>query len=255
MASSRGRSCAGSRALAQDRGERAALDQLHGEERPLAEAADVVDGHDARVLELAADLRLLDEAAGDLRAIEVLLEEDLDGQLAAQLDVAAAEDGAHAAAGDLAGELVAVSRVGGRGHGVGAGPQDVGAVALGVAEQDGWQGAAVVEQAGHQAAGCVGGPAEAGRQAGVERVGRGRRMAAVGSGSRGSFMAGSPHPNEVHRIRITTRAVFARRISKNYRDSDFSRPAASRCTSAAVPGWWKATTSRRASLNSRRARA
>ena len=48
-----------------------------------------------------------------------LLEQDLDGQVAAQVGVAALEDGPHAAAGDLAEELVAVAALGGRGHLVG----------------------------------------------------------------------------------------------------------------------------------------
>ena len=59
------------------------------------------------MLELAADLRLLDEPADHLGVVAVLLQEDLDGQVAAEVGVAALEDDAHAAAGDLAEELVA----------------------------------------------------------------------------------------------------------------------------------------------------
>ena len=57
------------------------------------------------MLELAADLRLLDEPPDQLGPVAVLLQEDLHGEVAAQVDVAALEDGAHAAAGDLAEEL------------------------------------------------------------------------------------------------------------------------------------------------------
>ena len=41
------------------------------------------------MLELAADLRFLDEAADDLGIVVVFLEQDLDGQVAAQVGVAA----------------------------------------------------------------------------------------------------------------------------------------------------------------------
>ena len=62
------------------------------------------------MLQLAADLRLLDEALDQVGPVAVAVEEDLDGQVAAELGVAALEDGAHAAAGDLAEELVATGR-------------------------------------------------------------------------------------------------------------------------------------------------
>ena len=79
------------------------------EERPVAEPADVVDRHHARMLQLAADLGLFDEPPGDFGPIGVLLQQHLDGQVAAQVDVAAAQHGPHAAAGDLARQLVAVA--------------------------------------------------------------------------------------------------------------------------------------------------
>src|SRR5262249_52792972 len=71
--------------------------------------------------ELAADLRLLDEPADQLGLVAVLLQQDLDGQVAAQVGVAALEHGAHAAAGDLAVDLVAGGPAGGR---VRDGPDD-----------------------------------------------------------------------------------------------------------------------------------
>ena len=92
----------------QQRGQGAAPDQLHGDvEPPVGEPAQLVDRDDPRVLELAADLRLLDEPADHLGVVAVLLQEDLDGQVAAEVDVAALEHDAHAAPGDLAEELVA----------------------------------------------------------------------------------------------------------------------------------------------------
>ena len=51
-------------AVLQQLGKRVPLDQLHGEEGPeVGEGAQLVDRHDARMLELAADLGLLDEPA------------------------------------------------------------------------------------------------------------------------------------------------------------------------------------------------
>ena len=88
------------------------------------------------MLELAGDLRLLDEPADQLGLIAVLLEQDLDGQVAAQVGVAALEDGAHAAPGDLAQDLERAAAVGRRGHGVAAGPGGRLGAAVGVAEQD-----------------------------------------------------------------------------------------------------------------------
>ena len=52
------------RALGEQVGESIALDQLHGEVgSTIGETAEVVDGHDAGVLELTADLSFLDERA------------------------------------------------------------------------------------------------------------------------------------------------------------------------------------------------
>ena len=57
--------------------------------RPSAQAAQLVDRHDARVLQLAGDLRLLDEPAHEVGVVAVLLEQHLDGQVAAEVGVAA----------------------------------------------------------------------------------------------------------------------------------------------------------------------
>ncbi len=94
-------------------GQRLPFHQLHAEEGPaVGEGAQLVDRHHARVLELAADLRLLDEAADQVGLVTEVGPQDLDGDVAAQVGVAALEDGAHAAAGDLAVDTVADRRVG-----------------------------------------------------------------------------------------------------------------------------------------------
>ena len=59
------------------------------------------------MLQLAADLRLLDEPAHDFGIALVRLQQHLDRQLSAQVDVATPEDRPHAAPGDLALKLVA----------------------------------------------------------------------------------------------------------------------------------------------------
>ena len=84
-----------------------ALYQLHGEVGPLvAGLAEVVDGHDAGVLQLAADLRFLDKALQQFGAAGMSLQHDLDSDVTTQVGIAALEDSAHAAAGDLAGQLL-----------------------------------------------------------------------------------------------------------------------------------------------------
>ena len=64
-----------------------------------------MDWHDARVLKLAGDLRLLDKPAHQVGVIAVLIQQDLYGQVAAQPNVATFEHDAHAATSDLAQEL------------------------------------------------------------------------------------------------------------------------------------------------------
>jgi hypothetical protein len=119
-------------------GEGAALDQLHGEEGPaVVQAADLDDGHDAGVLQPAGQPRLLQEAALQAGAPAQLRAQHLDGQVAAQVGVGGAVDGAHAAAADLLQEAVAagVGRRVGRG---GVCRRDVGAGAQGVVGRRGF---------------------------------------------------------------------------------------------------------------------
>ena len=88
-------------ALGQETGQRPALHQLHGEERAFAEGADVVDRDDAGVLQLAADLRLLDEAAHHVDIIAEFFAENLQSDVAAQVRVATFQHGTHPAPRDL----------------------------------------------------------------------------------------------------------------------------------------------------------
>jgi hypothetical protein len=79
----------GPRPRAEQLGQGAALDQLHGEERPpVVTPADVVHRHDPRVLQLADDLRLPEEPPHAVRGNLVPPAEQLDGQLAVERVVA-----------------------------------------------------------------------------------------------------------------------------------------------------------------------
>ena len=107
------------------------------------------------MLELASDLRLFDEAPDQVGPMVMLLEQDLDGQVAAEIGIAPLEHDPHRAAGDLAQQLHprrAVRRHGPFGRrwpdrrGLGATPD--------VAQQDAWQGAGrAVEGLEHAASG------------------------------------------------------------------------------------------------------
>ena len=92
----------------QQRRQGAAPDELHRDEQPaVGEASQVVDRRDPGVLELAADLGLLDEPADHLGVVAVLLPDHLDGEVPAEVEVAPLEDRPHPAPGQLADELVA----------------------------------------------------------------------------------------------------------------------------------------------------
>ncbi len=109
--------------------------------------------------------------------IAMLLQEDLQGQLASQVVVAALEHGTHAAAGDLAEDLVAARRVGD----LGGGGLDQRALVprISVAKQDAGDRAERVGERLEDAAGSRGGPESRG-QAAVERVDGG--VGSVGHG-------------------------------------------------------------------------
>ncbi len=58
------------------------------------------------MLKLAADLRLLDEPVDQVRPLAVLVQQDLQREVAAQVGVATSEHRSHPAAGDLAKDLI-----------------------------------------------------------------------------------------------------------------------------------------------------
>ena len=98
-------------ALCEAVGQGAALDQLHGEVRPaVGEPAQVVDRHDAGVLQLAADLRFFDEALLQFRTGHVFIPQHLEGEVAAQKRVMAAQHQTHASPTDLGVEAIADGR-------------------------------------------------------------------------------------------------------------------------------------------------
>src|SRR5262249_25715635 len=88
--------------------QRLAPDQLHAEERPVVgERPQLVDWHHTGVLQLPADLRLLDEATNQVAVIAKLLAEHLDRHFAIEGGIVALEHRSHAAASDLAVDPVA----------------------------------------------------------------------------------------------------------------------------------------------------
>ena len=58
------------------------------------------------MLQLATDLSLFHKPSHDLGVVSLRFEQDFDGDVAAEVDIAALEDRPHAAAGDLALKLV-----------------------------------------------------------------------------------------------------------------------------------------------------
>ena len=89
---------------AEDVGERAPADVAHRAERRAALGDEDVERHDVRVLELPEDPRLVEEARASDGIVSL---HDLEGDVAAERGVAREEDGAHAALGEEARDLVA----------------------------------------------------------------------------------------------------------------------------------------------------
>ena len=92
----------GDLAAAEEAREGLAVDELHRDEVPRAVLADLVDADDVRVVEARCGEGLPAEALEGLGRGVLAGEEDLDGDDAAQVDVARSVDDAHPAAGDLA---------------------------------------------------------------------------------------------------------------------------------------------------------
>ena len=101
------------RPFGEEFGERAALDQLHREEgSAVGQGAEFVNRHDERVLQLAGNLRLFDEAAHEIGPAAVMVEQHLDGQVAIENTIPAAQHRPHAAAADLLDEVVGAKSIG-----------------------------------------------------------------------------------------------------------------------------------------------
>ena len=89
------------------RSQRPALDQLHREIRPpVGKRPELIDRHNPRMLQLAADLCFLDEPPDHLRVALMTLEQHLDRKLSAQVNVPTPEDRSHATPRDLALKLI-----------------------------------------------------------------------------------------------------------------------------------------------------
>src|SRR5581483_5084783 len=88
-------------------GERLPVEVVHDDEVAPALVADLVDLDDVRVVERGGELGLLLEASEELRVRRGARREDLDRvALAGRAPLLGLEEDAHAAAGDLAPELV-----------------------------------------------------------------------------------------------------------------------------------------------------
>ena len=93
---------------ADDLREAAALDVLHDDEVGAALLAPVVDGHDVGVVQVGRGLGLAAEALDERRVLGVLGEQHLDRHRPVEQQVAGQVDVGHAAAGQLAMQLVAI---------------------------------------------------------------------------------------------------------------------------------------------------
>src|SRR5262249_47490636 len=94
--------------LVQQSSERSPLDQSHREIGPqVGIKPELVYGKYAGMLELAADLGLLDKTLDSRWLPRMLRMEDLDGHVAADIGIAPLEDDAHPTASDFAFYLIA----------------------------------------------------------------------------------------------------------------------------------------------------
>ena len=93
---------------AQDVGQRAAVDELHGDEVRAGVLAPVVDADDVGVAEVGRGLGLAAEPLDEVGVDGELGEQHLDGDLAVEQAVAPEEHVGHAAAPDALAQLVAV---------------------------------------------------------------------------------------------------------------------------------------------------
>ena len=96
-------------ALAEDRGEVAAVDQLHDDERVARVHAVVEDVDDVRMVQRGGGLRLLAEARHEGGVAAVLGAQHLDRDVAAELGVVGPVDGRHAALAEQLDQAVAAA--------------------------------------------------------------------------------------------------------------------------------------------------
>ena len=109
--------------LLEQRGEGPALDEPHREERPeLGIESQFITGTMPGMLELAADLGLLDEPLDHPLVPGMAWVEHLDRDVAAEVGIAPFEDDAHSTPGDLAMEVVAPGPPAARASSNGPGP-------------------------------------------------------------------------------------------------------------------------------------
>ena len=101
------------RALQDRRSKRLTLDHLHGDVCDVVDAADVVDGHDVRMIERRGRARFLLEAAEQLRAGHIR-RKNLDGHVAIELRIAGLIDLAHTTGADRRHDAVRPESVTGR---------------------------------------------------------------------------------------------------------------------------------------------
>ena len=92
---------------AQALGQAAARDEFQREERPAVGLADFVDLDDVGVVEAGDDLRFGEETGVFRRSVAAIVQDHLEGDDAVELELAGLVDDAHAAAAQLAKDLIA----------------------------------------------------------------------------------------------------------------------------------------------------
>ena len=88
-------------------GQAAARDEFQREERPAVGLADFVDLDDVGVVEAGDDLRFGEETGVFRRSVAAIVQDHLEGDDAVELELAGLVDDAHAAAAQLAKDLIA----------------------------------------------------------------------------------------------------------------------------------------------------
>jgi hypothetical protein len=96
-------------------GKGAALHELHGEIGAIVgESANLVNGHNAGMLELGGDASFFEEADDKFGLIEVFIAKGFEGEDAIEFGIANAQDDAHAAPSDFGNDDKTSGHAGGR---------------------------------------------------------------------------------------------------------------------------------------------